>query len=506
MTVPPRSRKDATLSALALELGGARKGVVHRGADVVVTDVQQDSRRVRAGDLFVSRPGSSDDARRAAFLADAVARGAAAVLREHSTAPCPVPVLEVAADELRAAIGVAASAVHGHPSYALDVVAVTGTNGKTTTTSLIAEALDRLGGRCARIGTVGAELAGQFRPTTHTTPEGDELARLLAWAHDHGATAVAMEASSHALEQRRLEGTRVRVAGFTNLTQDHLDYHHTMEAYFAAKRRLFVELSPGGAVVCVDDPWGARLAEELGAAAVRVSTQPGRPAEIETRALTLSAAGIVAELAVLGERVVLESPLLGAHNLENLLVSLGVLVCLEHPAAAAALALGAAHGVRGRLERASGEGDPLVLVDYAHTPDALERVLATLRPLTEGRLFCVFGCGGDRDPGKRPQMGHAVSRGADVAVVTSDNPRTEDPGAIIAQILPGMTGHATRHVEPDRAAAIAWAVAEARVGDAVLVAGKGHEDYQIVGTEKRPFDDVVEAKRALVTWRATWRR
>jgi len=504
--VPPRSRKDATLSWLALELGGPRRAVRHLGADVVVTDVQQDSRAVRPGDLFVSRPGSIDPARRAQFVSDAIARGAVAVLREHADQPCAVPVLEVPAEDLRPAIGVVASAVHGHPSYALDVVAVTGTNGKTTTTALLAEALDRLGGRCARIGTVGAELAGETRPTTHTTPEGDELARLLAWAHDGGATAVAMEASSHALDQRRLEGTRVRVAAFTNLTQDHLDYHATMEAYFAAKRRLFVELSPGSAVVCVDDPWGARLAEELGTSALRVSAQVGRPAEIETRACTLTARGIEADIAVLGVPVRLESPLLGAHNLENLLVALGALVALDHPAAASVAALGAAHGVRGRLERASEEGDPLVLVDYAHTPDALDRVLATLRPLTEGRLFCVFGCGGDRDAGKRPQMGHAVSRGADVAVVTSDNPRTEDPATIIAQILPGLTGHAARHVEPDRAAAIAWAVAEARAGDTVLVAGKGHEDYQIVGHDKRPFDDVTEARAALAQWRATWRR
>ena len=497
-----------TLSMLALELGGERGGVRRFGEDVVVTDVQQDSRAITGGELFVSRPGSLDAARRARFLADAAALGARAVLREAGAAePCSLPRLEVPEEALRAAIGVAASAVHGHPSFALEVLAVTGTNGKTTSTALVADALDRLEKPCALIGTVGARLGAVARPTTHTTPEGDELARLLAWAHDQGAACVAMEASSHALEQRRLAGTRVHAAGFTNLTHDHLDYHATMEAYFEAKRRLFVDLSPGTSVVAVDDPWGARLAAELGSSAFRVSVAPGRPAELATRTVSFSARGIEATLDVMGEVVHLRTGLLGAHNLQNLLVAFGLLLSVGVSARDAAGALGHARSVRGRLERASSlEDEPLVLVDYAHTPDALERVLVTLRPLTRGRLICVFGCGGDRDVTKRPRMGDVVSRFADVAVVTSDNPRTEDASAIVSQILEGMGEHAVRHVEVDRAQAIAWAVADAKSVDTVLIAGKGHEDYQIIGTEKRPFDDLVEAQQALAAWRAAWPR
>ncbi|MGZ3476167.1 MAG: UDP-N-acetylmuramoyl-L-alanyl-D-glutamate--2,6-diaminopimelate ligase, partial [Polyangiales bacterium] len=472
-----------------------------------VHDVQQDSRKIGPGALFVARLGGSADARARleSFVAQAIAHGAAAVMTFAGAGlklPPTVPMIEVPEARLRAAIGVAASAVHHHPSFSIEVLAITGTNWKTTVTTLLADALDRLAGRpaCALIGTVGNRLGKEVVPATHTTPEGDEIARVLSWARGRGASHAAIEASSHALEQERLSGTRVRVAAFTNLTQDHLDYHGTMEAYFAAKKRLFLELHPGDSLINVDDPYGESLAREV-ERAVRVSTE-GKDAEVRVVDKTIDARGIRATIVTPRGEAKLSSPLLGAHNLANLALALGILVALEIDPQRAADALGAGSGAKGRLELASdpSRGEPVVLVDYAHTPDALARVLSTLRPLARGRLICVFGCGGDRDPTKRAPMGAAVSKGADVAVVTSDNPRTEDPDAIIAQILAGMSGNP--RVERDRAKAIELALADAGPDDVVLVAGKGHEDYQIIGTEKRPFDDVAEARKALAKKRA----
>jgi UDP-N-acetylmuramoyl-L-alanyl-D-glutamate--2,6-diaminopimelate ligase len=521
MTTPISSRRDVRgvpLSTIASELGGAAAGVSIEGdASVRVRDVQQDSRRIVAGDLFVARTGSSGAAASARFTADALARGASAIMCASGdpTPPTALPVLRVPPGQLRSALGIAASTVHGHPSYVVEVLGVTGTNGKTTTTWMLADALDRLAaarGRpadCAVIGTVGARLGSERRPTTHTTPEGDELARLLAWSRDRGAAHAAIEISSHALEQGRLGGTRIRAAAFTNLTQDHLDYHHTMEAYFEAKSRLFHELHPGVAIVWIDDPWGARLADSLRTPKLTIGRAAG--ADVRITGAGFSSVGIEAELQTPAGPIALRSRLIGDHNLANLSIALGVLIGLGIPAGEAAAALGAAPPVAGRLEVASdaAQDDVTVLVDYAHTPDALARVLQALRPLTKGRLICLFGCGGDRDTAKRAPMGQAVADAADVAIATSDNPRTEDPAAIVAAILTGMTAlprldadalpTATRgvHVEVDRGAAIARAIESAAPGDVVLLAGKGHEDYQIIGTEKRPFDDVAEARRAL---------
>lgn len=518
-TFPPATKPGARLETIALELGGARGGVTVRGdAQTRVSDVQQDSRRVSPGDLFVARLGGGDahEARKKMqeYVQQALSHGAAAVMRAPGGPALPVPSIEVPEARLRAAIGLAASTVHHHPSFSIEVLAITGTNGKTTTTTLLADALDRLAGRpaCALIGTVAVRLGEQMLPTTHTTPEGDEVARVLAWARGQGASHAAIEASSHALEQQRLSGTRVRAAAFTNLTQDHLDYHVTMDAYFAAKKRLFTEMHPGDAIVNVDDPWGARLAGEIGRC-VRVSTE-GADADVRVTQSTIDASGILAVFATKQGLVRLKSPMMGAHNLSNLAVALATLMALEIDPQRAADALGEAKGARGRLELAStpASGEPVVLVDYAHSPDALARVLATLRPVTRGRLICVFGCGGDRDPGKRAPMGAAVMQGADVAIVTSDNPRTEDPQAIVDAILAGMAGSPRAsagelrdadkalHVEIDRAVAIERAILAARPEDVVLVAGKGHEDYQIIGKEKRPFDDVAECKKALAKW------
>jgi UDP-N-acetylmuramoyl-L-alanyl-D-glutamate--2,6-diaminopimelate ligase len=556
---------SASLASLVLELGGERAGVALDARDtpdgpdaakaaaaIVVRDVHQDSRLVEPGVLFVSRLGGGDvaaaRARRDKHLHEAIAKGASAVMRafDPEAPPLPVPTIGVPEERLREAIGVVASAVHGHPSFALEVLGVTGTNGKTTTTWLLGGALDELAKEravaaalaagaagaagkegaesaaaaalpdCAVIGTVEARLGLDHRVTTHTTPEGDELARLIAWARDRGAKHVALEVSSHALEQARLSGTRVRVAAFTNLTQDHLDFHGTMEAYFEAKAKLFDQLEPGASVVCVDDDWGAMLAARVRGPLLRVSARGDADAEISPVTAECDARGIRATVATPKGNVLLESRLLGAHNLQNLLVALGVLIAIDVDPADAARALGRAPAVPGRLELASSPDDEvLVLVDYAHTPDALARVLSTLRGVVgAGRLVCVFGCGGDRDPTKRAPMGQAVAAGADLAFVTSDNPRTEDPRAIVDAVLVGLEGvrrlaadelsDAARgcFVEIDRAAAIALAIETARPGDVVLIAGKGHEDYQIVGTEKRHFDDVEEAWKALAARRA----
>ncbi len=525
-----------SLGTLALELGGDRASVSLAGdASTLVREVHQDSRLVAPGTLFVSRLGGGDVAaagqRRDAHLAEALERGATAVLRarEASSAPLAVPTIELPSAHLREAIGVVASAVHGHPSFALEVLGVTGTNGKTTTTWLLGGALDWLArasevrrdeagaprADCAVIGTVEARLGAERRATAHTTPEGDELARLLAWARDRGAKHAALEVSSHALEQGRLSGTRVRVSAFTNLTQDHLDYHGTMQAYFEAKARLFEELTPGASVVCVDDDWGGMLAARVRGPLLRVSARPDADAEISPVVAVCDARGIHATIATPKGNVVLESRLLGAHNLQNLLVALGVLVSLDVDPQLAAAALGRAVTAPGRLQLASSaDDDVLVLVDYAHTPDALERVLATLRGVSSaGRLLCVFGCGGDRDVTKRGPMGRAVVEGADVGIVTSDNPRTEEPRAIVDAILAGIPDARRLSVEElsdaddgvfvevDRERAIASAIATARPGDVVLIAGKGHEDYQIVGAEKRHFDDLEQAKRALAARR-----
>ncbi len=523
MVPPPPSRRDprgVPLETVVSELvpGGPVRLV---GDDsVFVRDVQQDSRRVGPGDLYVARAGSRDEKARAAFLADAIGRGASAILREEEDGELDlkIPQIVVSRAYVRAALGIAASAVHAHPSYVVEVLGITGTNGKTTTSWLLGAALDVLAARrgdgpdCAVIGTVGARLGDERRPTAHTTPEGDELSRLLDWARGQGADHAAIEVSSHALDQGRLAGTRIRAAAFTNLTQDHLDYHGTMERYFQAKRRLFVELHPGVSVVSIDDDHGERLAREVTTPLIKV----GRAASADVRVLSASvdARGTKAELSTPDGPLTLVSPLVGEHNLQNLTVALGVLVGLGVRADHAASALGEARAVPGRLEAASDESrdDITVLVDYAHTPDALIRVLGALRPLTKstgGRLLCLFGCGGDRDAKKRAPMGEAVARGADVGLLTSDNPRTEDPRKILEDVREGL--HGVReltaaelsagvlgfHVEIDRAAAIERLINAAKPGDVVLLAGKGHEDYQLIGTEKRPFDDVAEARRAL---------
>jgi UDP-N-acetylmuramoyl-L-alanyl-D-glutamate--2,6-diaminopimelate ligase len=498
------------LSELQSVVGGSLVG-----DDVDVRDVHRDSRRVGEGDLFAAIVGANVDATR--FVPDVRARGAAAVLAER---PTELPTLVV--PSVRSALGPVAHALAGDPTAKLAVVGVTGTNGKTTTTFLIDAALAALGHRPALLGTVASRAGAVATASSFTTPEADDLARFAKAAVDEGASHLVMEASSHALAQERTAGTRFSVGAFTNLTQDHLDFHGTMEAYGEAKAKLFLTHRPTRSVIHVGDLFGAALATRLadaGLAVVTVGDVEGadlrrpltRPTEnLRVIAARFDARGIEATLATPDGELTLTSGLVGRHNLENLLVALGCLVALGVPALDAARALGSAKGAPGRLERVSDPRGVTVLVDYAHTPDALANALAALRPITEGRLIVVFGCGGDRDAGKRPLMGRAAAEGADLVVVTSDNPRTEDPAAIVAAIVPGvreggklertqLEGDDGFVVEIDRERAIGIALRAARTGDTVLLAGKGHEDYQIVGTTKRHFDDREVAAHAIAT-------
>jgi UDP-N-acetylmuramoyl-L-alanyl-D-glutamate--2,6-diaminopimelate ligase len=476
--------------------GAAGRAVSVTGdTSVALSGVRQDSRSVRPGELFCARDGRA--AKGSAFVADAVSRGAAAVLAQRGSIaqPLAVPLIEV--DDPASAIGFVAEVVYGRPSHSLPVVGITGTNGKTTTSSLVEQALSALSHRPARLGTLGFSFGDDQREGSLTTPEADEISRLCAEVRDAGGTELVMEVSSIALASARVDALRFAVAAFTNLSQDHLDFHASMTEYGAAKARLFDALAPGVSVLNVDDAFGAELAAR--ARGQVITTGRAASAQVRPLATSLDASGIRARVVTPQKTVELESRLIGEHNLENLLTALGVLIALEIDAEAAAAALGSAVGAPGRLERCDTPDDDVrVLVDYAHTNDALENVLNALRAVTKGELICVFGCGGDRDPTKRPRMGAAVARGASRAIVTNDNPRSEDPASIARAIVPGFAGSSTPFVvELDRRTAIRRAVLDAAPGDTVLVAGKGHEPYQIVGSEKLPFDDREVSREAL---------
>jgi UDP-N-acetylmuramoyl-L-alanyl-D-glutamate--2,6-diaminopimelate ligase len=500
---PPAEPPSAGLSLneLGAVLAELSARVIGSG-EVRVHGVQQDSRRAQADDLFVARKGSK--ASGAEHVVEAACNGAVALMLERGE-PLPatrMPVLEVS--NVKRGLALAAEAVYGFPSRAVDVVGVTGTNGKTTTTFLIEQGLRSAGAHPARLGTLGFEMDGQSFGGALTTPEADDIARCLVEVKKRGGSHLIMEVSSIALVQERVSGLRFKTAAFTNLTQDHLDFHGTLAAYGEAKAELFTRLLPESSVIHVGDAFGRELAGRVRSGRLTVAR---RDADIWVAESELTARGIRAKIVTPGGECELESPLVGEHNLENLLLALGVLVSLGITPQAAADALAQAPQVPGRLERCEGpDDDVLVAVDYAHTPDALARVLAAVRALSSGRVVCVFGCGGDRDPKKRAPMGEAVARGADLAIVTSDNPRSEPAQTIVDAILPGLAaGSAAFEVELDRARAIEKAILAAAPGDVVLIAGKGHEDYQIIGAEKRHFDDREEARRALVLRRASAR-
>ena len=478
-----------------------------RADRVEVRALAVDSRKAGPGSLFAALKGVAADG--AEFAPQAVKGGAVAVLcdRELEVAPA---VLVVARDARRA-FSQAASRFHGEPSKRMRLVGVTGTNGKTTTTYLVDQLAAAAGIRTAVVGTVEARWPGGREPATHTTPESHELQELLARIAQAGADVVAMEVSSHALAQERVAGCTFAAAAFTNLTRDHLDYHGTIDAYFEAKARLFRGLLPAGApaVLNLDDARCAKLARQI-PGSIGFTVRGAKAAAIEARSVQSDLSGLRFQLRGRFGETTIESPLIGAHNAENLLAALGLLLGLGMPLEQLARAAPQARGAPGRLERVPDPGGRVVLVDYAHTDDALARVLDAVRAAAKARVICVFGCGGDRDRGKRPLMGQAAARRADLVVATSDNPRTEDPLAILSEIEPGLAKHKRKMgisdaragrdgycIIPDRAQAIELALRSARPGDAVVIAGKGHEDYQIVGSEKLPFDDRVEARRAL---------
>lgn len=487
--LPPPPR---TLSELAHLLGGALRGAAPGARLAGLSD---DSRSVLAGEAFFARPGSKVDG--AAFAADAVRRGAAVVVSEEDL-PASLPLLRVgdAAEALR----LAADAWYGRPQDGLDLVGVTGTKGKTTCTYLTASALRHAGRRTAVIGTISYDVGdGAPIPANNTTPGVLELRRLFARARAAGNTAVAMEVSSHALDQGRTAGLDFRAGVFTNLASDHLDYHRTPEAYFEAKARLFDALpSWGTAVLNREDPVWHRLADRVRG---RVLTY-GEPAECDLRAerITLSAQRTAFRLVVAGEGAVdVSTSLVGRHNVLNLLGAVGAAIGLGVDPVRAAAGASLLEGVRGRLERVPGSGDLHAFVDYAHTEDSLRQVLSFLANVGALPLTCVIGCGGDRDRTKRPRMARVAAELAAQAVFTSDNPRTEDPQAILDEMLTGLSPEqrARALVVLDRREAIRRAVLAAPSGSTVLVAGKGHEDYQIVGAAKLPFDDVTEVREAL---------
>ena len=466
-------------------------------AALEISGLAYDSRKVAPGTLFFCVPGLRSDGHD--FAPAAVRAGAAALVVER---PLGLAVPEVLVASTRAAMGPVAARFYGDPSATLDVVGVTGTNGKTTTAFLLRALLQAAGRPCGLLGTVTSVVAGRERPVTRTTPEAIDLHADLRAMLDGGERACAMEVSSHALQLGRTGGVRFAAAIFTNLTQDHLDFHRTMEDYFQAKRRLFLPAAPRISAINLDDPYGRRLAAELPGA---LTFAVDRDADYRARDVRVGRDGCRLRLQTpAGERA-LQLPLRGRFNVAN---ALGALAAVHALGADLDTLLGAlARGVRvpGRFEPVEEGQDFAVLVDYAHTPDSLENVLTAARELIDapGRVLCVFGAGGDRDRGKRPLMGEIAARLADVAIVTSDNPRSEDPDAIIAEILPGAAraralGSSPVQALADRRAAIGHAIAVARAGDVVVIAGKGHEQGQEFAAGRTvPFDDARVASAAL---------
>jgi len=479
---------------------------------VSITRLVTDSREVKAGDTFVAYPGGQVDGRQ--FIAQAVAQGANAVIWEaHNfvwNKAWKLPNLAV--HELRLQAGEIAAQVYNRASEKLWMVGVTGTNGKTSCSHWIAQSFNALGRKTALIGTLGNGFPPELQPTLNTTPDAIRVHGLLAEFVRQGAQAVAMEVSSHALEQGRVNAVHYDVALLTNLSRDHLDYHGDMSSYAAAKRRLFDWKQLKFAVLNLDDAFGSELAEQLQDAAVEVigyglSEQALQQAErqglrmVFGGSLHLDAQGTRVQVHTSWGGGELNSSLLGRFNAENLLGTLAVLLVSGVTLGNALHELAKLKSVPGRMQTLGGAGLPAVVVDYAHTPDALEKVLQALREVTApgmGKLICVFGCGGDRDRGKRPMMGTVAAKLADVSIVTSDNPRSENPREIIAEIVSGM-GSKHQAVE-DRAQAIALAISSAQAADTVLIAGKGHEDYQEIEGVKHPFSDIEVAQRSLRAW------
>lgn len=471
-----------------------------RGAQVLRTD----SRQAGAGDAFIAWPGTAVDGR--AFVAQALASGAVAALVEQDGASAyTFDATQVASYAgLKADAGLIAAEFYDHPSVTLPVVAVTGTNGKTSTAWWLAQALGALPEQqalpCGVIGTLGVGQPPHVQSTGLTTPDPVRVQQTLRQFSDQGLRACAMEASSIGIEEQRLAGIHIRVAVFTNFTQDHLDYHGSMEAYWVAKRKLFAWPSLAHAVVNIDDAQGAALADELAGSLDLWTVSSQQPARLRAQQLRHTANGMAFEVVEGDVSCVLQSQVIGNYNVSNLLGVVAAMRCLGVPLALAVDACTKLLPVPGRMECVGGQGAPLVAIDYAHTPDALAQALQALRPMAQaraGQLWAVFGCGGDRDASKRPLMGAIAARHADRVVVTSDNPRSERPEAIVAQILLGLVDNKGVEVEADRALAIRSAVMQAAASDVVLLAGKGHEETQELAGVKHPFSDHQHALAAL---------
>lgn len=463
---------------------------------VLIRELTLDSRTVRPGDLFLAVPGTRQDGR--AHIGDALSRGAAAVAYE----PEGFPVLDGAEVELLPIRGLAsqlsaiAGRFYGEPSRSLNLIGVTGTNGKTSVSQLLAQALDGLGQRCGIIGTLGTGFHDALESGRHTTPDPLAVQATLAQLHHAGARAVAMEVSSHGLQQGRVEALAFDIAVFTNLSRDHLDYHGSMEAYGAAKARLFAWPGLRCRVINLDDAFGRQLAEREGARLYGYSLDDP-DAAVHCRNIRFDDEGVSAELITPHGRGLLRSALLGRFNLSNLLAVIATLLALEYSLDDILRLLPGLRGPIGRMQRLGGGDQPLVVVDYAHTPDALEKVLEALRPHVKGRLLCLFGCGGDRDRGKRPLMAAVAERLADGVLVTDDNPRGEDPQAILDEIRTGFANPEAVRFVSGRGEAIARLIAEAEPDDVLLLAGKGHEDYQEIAGVRHAFSDLDEAAAAL---------
>jgi UDP-N-acetylmuramoyl-L-alanyl-D-glutamate--2,6-diaminopimelate ligase len=482
--------------------------------DQEVTGLTYDSRRVSAGEVFFAIPGEKVDGHR--FIPQALKSGAAGIVVAHREA-WPPGTTWIRTKDVRRAMGLWGAHFFGRPSQRMKLVGVTGTNGKTTVSYLVESILSAAGLKPGVIGTVNYRYGGQQVPSHHTTPESLELQSLMAEMEKAGAKSVAMEVSSHALVQDRVRGIDFDVGLFTNLSRDHLDYHADMEAYFSAKRRLFtdylkVSVKPNkAAVVFGQDAKGRELLKQIAALGFDIwSYGEDREWDVHPMSVQSDVAGLRGQLAVRSRPLDFTSPLIGAANLQNIMGAVAVGAALNLPADAISEGIEQLRSVPGRLEKVENRLGISVLVDYAHTPDALEKVLGAVRPLAQGRVLTVFGCGGDRDRGKRPLMGATAAALSDLLVVTSDNPRTEDPLRIIADIEDGIKKTGLKRigdpnlqhergywVEKDRRAAIRMGLQAARRGDLVLIAGKGHEDYQILGSQKIHFDDREVAQEEL---------
>jgi UDP-N-acetylmuramoyl-L-alanyl-D-glutamate--2,6-diaminopimelate ligase len=488
------------LSAVLQERGLVR-ATSHAGSatSLRASGIAHDSRRLERGQVFVALKGLRADG--TSFATSALERGALAIVSE-AEAPADVHAPWITVTDARLALALLSDAFYRHPSADMQVVGITGTNGKTTTAYLVASIFDAANIRCGVLGTVSYRIGDETRDATHTTPEATELQRLLREMSERGCGACAMEVSSHALSLRRVEGTTFAAGVFTNLTRDHLDFHPDMDAYFQAKRRLF-DMLPSGApsLINIDDPRGASLVE-IGKRPVTYAVN--RPADITPGPLSFSLDGLAFDVRTPRGALQVRSSLVGRPNVYNILAAVSTATALDVSFDAIEKGVSALAGVPGRFQVVSRPEDPFtVVVDYAHTDDALRHLLETARPLAHGRLITVFGCGGDRDRAKRPLMGAVAGRLSDLILITSDNPRTEDPVRIIEDIRRGITADTRRDPEQrlmtivDRREAIRQAIGLARPGDLLLIAGKGHEKYQVIGTETLPFDDVAVARDAL---------